>query len=377
MRQFFIAQKDWDGSFNPHAVKRRIKIWRARKKTERKLLNYILHLVRSERERLAEHYLQDLADRIELESLVAVTPNLQHLLNLAAEPGDGPLDKQRRHEAIRLFDETCAIARMEQLDPIEKIHQDLEAMLKLLTRELFETDNQEVLMYTYHDRDDCYRVADYRINERLERDGLLEHENRLVCRTARINGTTDYVALHHRIKRHVPAWLKMQKQVQTSRKDPFNIVDRRGLKLIVPTIPLALQLVELITAIIEREGGSIVASSQNLTSSGRVDQTNGHSSPNFKTARMEIWWRERFFELQITTFLHYYSSTLSVDMENHAVYRLLQCFDFYFPFLFPTEIYHIDWTDETLRRQMMAREIARLGWLVDRNTLPVSSAEPT
>lgn len=376
MRQFFTAQQDWDGSLNPRAIKKRMDFWRGRKKSERKLLNLLLRSVRTERERMTELYLPHLTDRLELESTVAVTPNLRHLLSLATQGGDGPLDVQRRHEAMRLFDETCAIARMEQLDPIETIYEDLEAMLKLLARELFETDNQEVCVYTYHDRDDRYRVSDYRVNERLAKDGLFERENRLVCRTAQINGNTDYVALHHRIKRHTNAWLKMQKQVQTNRQDPFNIKDRCGLKLTVPTVSLALQLVELITKIIEREDGHVVACSQNLTSNGRVDNTNGHSSPNFKVVRLEIWWRKRLFELQVTTFQHYYSSLLAVDAENHKVYRLLQCFDHYFPFLFPTAIYRVDWTDEQVRRQIMAREIAELGWRVDRNTLPVHTIVP-
>lgn len=338
----------------------------------------MLREVHHGRQKYTHLYLPPFADRLEHESRVWNTTNPRRLLQLANERGDSPLDRQRRHEALRFFDESRALAHMEERHPIEAIQDKFEDFISSFTADLFEPGSDLITVYTYHDRADLYRVKQHAFMRPLPRDAcgdLLERGNPpITCRLFQHGGGHFFVALRDRVKEHFDTWLKMQKQTREDRPNPHEIRDLCGLRLIAPDIAIAEQLLARTRTIIEgsrrkRTAGKVVELVNNLTED--VTAHNRHSSRFFRAARLRIIWNGIAIEIQITTFQHYYSSILAVGRENHEMYRLLQCFDHYFPFLFPTAIYGIDWDNERIRRQLMALRVAHFGWRVDRDTLPV------
>ncbi|MEK7532377.1 MAG: hypothetical protein AAB579_02110 [Patescibacteria group bacterium] len=373
MQRFFDAQADWTGEHNPRTIKERKAYLKNCRPQRKVLLGMMLRSVRNQRAGFAREYLKHWLDQLEPESMVGITPNLRELLVLANQRGDTRLDRQRRYEAIRFFDEARAMVELEQQDRIDYIYKDLTAMIKLLVSHLFELGSDLVTIWTGHDRNDSYRVKDFSIGVPLARDGLFIRQNAITCRFYETPHGRCVVALHHRIKEHYATLLKMVKQQREGLESPSTINDRCALKLVVPNEETALAVAKHIQQIIEDAGGIIARRKDTLTQD--PDRANRHSSRFFKILSLIIVWRKRHFEIQITTFPHYYSSEFAVDEENHTIYRLLQCFDHYFPWIFPTEIYGIDWNDRQLRRDIMAFEIVRMGWRVDRRTLPISQTE--
>ncbi|MBI4098816.1 MAG: hypothetical protein HY437_02185 [Candidatus Magasanikbacteria bacterium] len=378
MKEFFDCQRDWLGAYNTLATDRRRRILDRCGRGRRRTLALMLREIRHGRQHLINLYLSPFADQLEHESRVWNTTDLGRLIQLAAQPGTDPLDQQRRHEALRFFDETRALAHIEEREPLEWLRNHFENFINMLARELFEPGSERLPVYTYHERADHYRVRAYAFMDPLphqEYGDLLERRNRPTsCRLYRMGGALHFVALRDRIKEHFDAWLKMQKQVAKGRPHPYVIHDRCGVQFIAPTVEVAhaifLKTRELVEKTRRGTPGIVKEVIDTLTTDEPTE--NQHSSRFFRAIRMRIIWQGVPIEVQITTFPHYYSSILAVDTENHDLYRLRQCFGSYFPFLFPTNIYGIDWTDERLRQQLMALRIAQLGWRVDRETLPIA-----
>lgn len=376
MQRFFDAQKDWTGTYDKEIIKRRKEFLQRCRPQRQTLLGVMLRYVRDQREEWTKHYLGNLAGRLEPEAMVGITPNLRQLLKLAEHKGDMPLDIRRRHEAIRFFDEARAVMQLEYNDPIDHVSADLVAMLKLLEARFFETGSSDVIIWTGHDRDDHYRVKECSMGQSLEHDGLFIKSEAVPCRIYLGSRGPVFVALHQRIKKHYKTLLKMVRQWRKAQvgqwrenHDPFTVPDRCGMKLVVPNEEVAFAAQERIGTIIEDVGGIVLKQKNRLTEDS--DCGNEHSSRHFKALSLLILWRKRHFEIQITTFQHHYSSEFATGKENHIIYELLQCFDYYFPWLFPNEIYGVDWTDERLRQDIMAFQLMRLGWRIDRRTLPV------
>lgn len=370
MQSFFDAQQDWTGGHNPVAVQQRKEVLKYLRPQRHELLAMMLRAVRNRRAEFTDRYLSHLADRLEPESMVGITPNLRQLLTLAKRPGETPLDIRRRYEAIRFFDEAMAMMLLERSDPIHDIYANLMAFLGLMERHLFKHGSEEVTIWTGHDRGDSHRVKQFSIGTPLWHDHLLLRENRITCRKYEDQrGHIMLIALHHRIKQHYATLLKMVKQWHEGKPDYANVTDRCGLKLVVPDESTALALDERIVEIVEDAGGRVVLRRNTLTADD--GRPNHYSSPHFKAIMLRLLWHKRHYEIQITTFPCHYSSELAVDEENHLIYRLLQCFGHYFPWMFPANIYGIDWADESLQREIMAFQIVSLGWRVNRRTLPI------
>lgn len=381
MQRFFDAQADWTGEYDAAALNRRRRFIGRCGCAWRWTFTSMLREVRYGRQRYVDRYLRPFADSFEHESLVWNTTQAGELIRLSGKAGDDALDRQRRHEAIRLYDETRALMELENQNPMEPLREKFEGFISFLTNALFEPGGKRIAIHTYHDREDSYRVRSFSFDEPLAREmrgSLLERHNKPVpCRLYQSGGAQYFVALRDRIKNNFDTWLKMQKQVCEGRPHPHQIKDRCGLQFIVPTVEIADELhsriCDLVTAPPRRhKRATIEEVVNNLTADEHV--ANRHSSRFFRAIRLCIRWDGYAVEIQITTFSHYYSSVLAVSEENHEVYRLLQGFDYYFPFLFPTAIYGIDWANKQLRRQLMAFQIAHLGWRVDRDTLPVHLA---
>jgi len=379
MKEFFDCQQDWTGAYNARAIDRRRRILDRCGRARRRTLALMLDKIRYGRQKLIHLYLSPFVDQLEHESRVWNTADPGHLIKLAAQSGDDPLDQQRRHEALRFFDETRALSHIEDREPLEWLRNRFETFLNMIARELFEPGSERSPVYTYHEKTDHYRVHAYSFADPLPRHeygALLERRNRPTsCRLYRMGGAHYLVALRDRIKEHFDAWLKMQKQVAKGISHPYVIQDRCGIQLIAPTVEVAtalfLKMRELVEKPRRHSAPGIVKEVINTLTTDEP-ASNQHSSRFFRAIRMRIVWQSVPIEVQITTFPHYYSSTLAVDTENHELYRLRQCFSSYFPFLFPMSIYGIDWTDERLRQQLMALRIAHLGWRVDRETLPIA-----
>ncbi|MBI5369620.1 hypothetical protein HZA85_00280 [Candidatus Uhrbacteria bacterium] len=335
---------------------------------DRELFVYALERVRAGQRALIQNYAPGLGDRLERDSSVATTPHMDRLLQLALkhQPRVKP-DPQRWFDAISLFDQALALTQIEKADPVELVGRGIEALIDLLSDRLFVGGFEPTDFFVYHDPEHEYLVGpnDVGIGKHLSHRaiGKIRRKTRLMCRRVRDNGL---VFLHHRIKDPFGVWLKMQRRVHNGLDDPFVVPDRCGLMFVVEGRDDVSQLAKRITdLLIEKNAVMTEPLAANFSTSGSVDPDNGHSSSQYKVAKMRLRWRGREYELQFIAFHDYFNAARSLTGANHALYKLRQALDIHFPHLWPVEIYEIDWGNPHVRHLVSSRKIAQLGWRVE------------
>ena len=321
----------------------------------------MLERVRSRRQRLLSitHTYQD---ELDPESRVAMMPDLDRLLHLADVYGEEGLPRRQRFEALQFFDLARMLLWIEERDSVQQVGRDMDAIIDLFIHELTDGTLHLLTIWTYHDAHSEYRVSDVGIGERLHAHSRYERMHPLPVRPLKQGGI---VSLHHRPKDPFETWLKVYKQsLDATRLSPFDVRDRRGLKLVAQGTQDVRALVEQVRELVVRERETIQVVHDNLEEDRRMDTDNHHSGLDFKAVKCEFTWNGRTVELLIVRLIDYFNSILSLSSANHELYRIEQLLDVYFPFLFPSEIYGVHWGDASVRTLVRSRLIDKLGWRI-------------
>ena len=168
-----------------------------------------------------------------------------------------------------------------------------------------------------------------------------------------------------RIKGAFSTWLKIGRKMHEGEvTETYNVTDRCGLTFVVPTYAdlndFALSLLETLL----KNGAEELEKLSMTSANAPVDPTNPRSSSLYRVAKMLVMWHKREYEFQFLTFHDYFTSKRSLTEANHELYKLRQACDFAFPYLWPSEIYGIDWSQKQLRADLRAWKVEQLGWHV-------------
>ncbi|MBI4598667.1 hypothetical protein HY734_00550 [Candidatus Uhrbacteria bacterium] len=328
-------------------------------------LNDALDRVRFHRGALIREYAWPIALKFEPVSEMH-NARFEELLRRGYVHGDGSLKMRRRFEAGSLFLLASAYSHIELVDSERNVRDDLLEFMDFLSSKLFLPDSEEITVWTKHNPRKHFRVDGVTINTNLWRRSRYVRENEVVCRLLS-DGT--YVIFLDRGKLTFDTILKTGKQVinheSGSKKDPYHIRDRRGMRLVFPTWNDADRFATRLEQLITSFGGSFLRRKSNIEGNGRMEQENRHSSPDFKAIKCAVVWEGKSLEILLMAFEEYFTSTLSTGNANHELYRLGQLLDVYFPsMLFPAEVYRSvrSWKNLAIRRLLIDYQVSRLGW---------------
>ena len=365
-QQLVRLMREWDGEYRPRDIERRQCELGALGPAQWRELCDMVGLARDGRERLLALYANLFTHVLRTESRCGTTLNPKFLLDLAGTSGDGVMHRHLRFEAVSIFDLAQMLAWVEN-QPGESrfsVGEDMAQLIDLFTRSLFEEGTQVARVFTYHEPDDHFHVRDVCLDRPPSGycpSHVLEHS--LVCRTFS-NGRL--VLLDHRPKGLFETAIKILKQFKAGKASWHRVFDRRGIKLIVPTVEDAHVLMDLVEAMAKEHGGKFVRGHSNITGNGtaRMDADNQHSSPFFKAAKCEFSFnndaREWVFEVLIATFQDHFSSMYATDQVNHELYRLTQALEVYLPLLWPQSVYRVDWKSSEVQNLLIAQVQDRL-----------------
>ncbi|MCX6714502.1 MAG: hypothetical protein NTX72_01680 [Candidatus Uhrbacteria bacterium] len=358
-------QKDWL-NVDVDALKKRREFLRRAPLRDQALFVDSLQVVRQGRRELMKDFAAIYAHQTGLDSAIASTPHMDRLLELAERHRDGGSpDPRRWFEALSLFDQALAIARIEYKDPLESVGRDLEVLLDFLWSTFFDDEYKRIHLHAYHDPTKQFIVTedDVSIDEPLIRPGLIHRVYPLDCRRITSGGIA---FMDDRIKGAFSTWLKIGRKMKDGIvTDTYNVTDRCGLTFVVPT---RADLVEFALSLLDTLLKNGAEELEKLSEAGEdvaADPTNRSSSSMYRMAKMLVMWHEREYEFQFITFHDYFTAKRSLTDANHDLYKLRQACGFSFPYLWPTSIYGIEWEQEHVRNDLRAWKIDQLGWHVN------------
>jgi len=359
-------QSDWDKP-SQEAIDKRLTYFDRAPSLLRVQFVTMIHSVRTGHDRLVNNYACGLTDQLEHDSSVASTPHLDRLLEIAQRRFRSPyVDDQVWYEAISMFDQAVALSRIEHDTPMERVGMTMARLVDLMGEELFDPGYECVDFYTYHDPERDYMVARSHvgINRELNLPSLRRRMFQQKCRKIKGGGIA---ILHHRLKKPFGTWLKTQRQLQEGLvKNPFEVADRCGLMLVLPTIEEVLAFANNSLSFLCERGAVITEPlSHNFDLETALDSKNPESSKDYKLAKARIFWNEQEVELQFLTFADYFSSQKALSDVNHELYKLNQAIRYFFPLIWPTSRFNVDWQNPKVRRILRAWKVAQLGWAIE------------
>lgn len=358
-------QQDWL-RVDPNALKKRQDFLRRSPLRDQALFVQSLQVVRQGRRELLKDYAEIYLNQASLDSSIASTPHLDRLLELGVRHREGGApDPRRWFEALSLFDQALAIARIEYKDPIESVGRDLASLLDYLWDTFFDDEYTRIHAHVYHDPQKQFAVAkkDVSIGKALSRPGLIHCVYPLDCRRIKNHGIA---FMDDRIKGAFSTWLKIGRKMHSGEvTEMYNVTDRRGLTFAVPTMSDVKKFAFFLKETLLRDG-AIELEKLSIPRKGKpVDPLNPHSSSMYRAAKMLVMWHDSEYEFQFITFHDYFTSKRSLTDANHELYKQKQAFEFAFPYLWPTSIYGIDWEQERLRTELREWKTEQLGWHVN------------
>ncbi len=383
LQDLVLWQRDWFDVGSEEAMRKREALFRAEKRAGKRRIADQLNKVRTGWFDYVEKYAYGLQDALDWDPSVGSTPSVLRLLDIAREASqsDEP-DARVWFECMFLIDQAFAQSQIEKDDPMRVLGADLDRFIQLLSGELFEGPHYRETIYSYHDPDRHYMVAEdgIGIGKPLICPGCIERLNRLRCRPLRGGG--EPVHLHHRPKNEFWTWLKALKQHAKGRKRPFRVFDRAGLRFIAPDVATVHHLVHMITDLVDRSGGHVVSELESnlmfditdeasrdeegdLRVDSPADELNEESSKDFKVAKFDVDWRGRVFEIQLLTYADHYSGLRAISDVGHPIYKLKQGYKYHLPLRFPQPIYGFNWASADVRATLRKWKQHQLGWAVN------------
>lgn len=364
-KQLIEWQTDWQ-HIHAQALESRQGFLRRAPSREQELFMQCLQEVKRSRRELIAAYAEPFANQLAPDSPIACTPHLDRLLELGERHRKQQLpDPRRWFEALSLFDQALALARIEHKDPLESVGHDMDVLLDYLWDEFFEGDYRRMTLHTYYDPQADYVVWSHNVSmdTELDRPSLMHRPYPLVCRQIKGGGIG---FMEERIKNAFSIWLKIGRKMHAGeRKNAYMVTDRCGLAFVVPTEKDLRAFASILRKTLLANGARVLERFT-LSNNGKpMDPSNKHSSPLFRAGKMLIKWKDREYEFQFLTFHDYLTSKYSLTDANHELYKQKQAFNFALPFLWPKDLYGIDWEDPVVRDELRRWKIDQLGWHVN------------
>lgn len=367
LKEVLSWNKDWTGKRDPLATRKRKSYLES---IEAKKIKHVASRVADAREgrmQLAREIAWPIVDELEMVGEVMVTSNPLALLRLADKSGDDRLHARQRFESLCLFDLGLSGFELERIDPMRRVEDDVRAMISLLDALVFSGVTQDLDVHTYHDADDVYRVKgiSYGAATPDAFPKLAPRKHYSLCRVTNKGVTLRFEV---RAKDRFRTVVKLLKQSVWPKEgqDPLLVKDRCGFKFVVQDLEEAKTLAEELRWNLEACDAVVLPDGDNLTvdTGAPTDPSNSRSSSKYKRKQLAVFWRERWYEFQITTFAHYYSARYSLDEENHVIYKLRQGGKDVLPMLFIGSLYLEEsrWDDPELQRMLHERQLENLGW---------------
>ncbi len=358
-------KKDWTGARDPSAIRERRAYLRDRDPADIALLSNHVREARIGRVDLMRELAFPLSDELHMVSDVECASNPLDLIDLADVPGDDRLVVQQRFEALCLADLAVAMHELERRDSMDRVEQDLRAMITLLERRIFSGETRDLDIYTYHDPEELYRVRQVVYDVPTDFAGLVERKHNSRCRITRDGKITRFDA---RPKDRFRTILKLIKQITSPKadQDPYLVKDRCGFKFVVQDVETARVLAEELRWYLVASGARVREDGDNLTveTGAAADTTNPRSSPRYRKKQLAVHWHGRWYEFQVVVFAGYYGSLYVQDEENHVIYKMRQGVKDILPMLYPGPIYLEEgsWEIDGLTKLLYERQIENLGW---------------
>ncbi len=359
-------EQDWL-QLSSTAIDRRRTLWQRMLYRDRDECTRAIRLVRTGRRELVHEFAYGYADQLSPDSSVATTPHLDRLLALANKPRRAP-EPHRWFDALCHFDLTLAVAQIEQRDPEEAVGRDLDELIDFLGGHLFAGTFTQTDFYVYHDPANEFLVGpdDVGIGRHLSHraEGRTRRKRTLACRKTRDG---KLVFLDHRIKDAFNVWLKTHRQILEKKvEDPYAIHDRCGLTFVVEQQEDLFTLAQKMMDLLLSDGAIITEPLQsNFHMDAAADRLNGDSSAIYKVGKMNVQWRGREFELQFIPFHSYFNAKRSLSEANHALYKLRRCLRIYMPWLWPDDIYGVNWQSPHVITETRGWMTSKLGWHIN------------
>lgn len=358
-------EEDWL-QITSGAVTRRRALWKRMLYRDRDECTKAIRLVRTGRKELVREFAYGFGDQLAPDSSVATTPHLDRLLALANKPRRAP-EPHRWFDALCHFDLTLAVAQVEQNDPEEAVGRDLDELIDFLGEGLFTGTFSQTDFYVYHDPTNEFLVGpeDVGIGRHLSHraEGRTRRKRTLACRRTRKG---KLVFLDHRIKDAFNVWMKIHRQVLEKKvEDPFSVHDRAGLTFVVEGLEDLFKLATEMSQLLVYDGAVITEPLEsNFDMDQAADTLNGDSSKAYKVAKMNVCWHGREFELQFIPFYSWFNAKRSLSEVNHALYKWRRCLRIYMPWLWPNQIYGVNWQHSHVINETRGWMTSRLGWHV-------------
>jgi len=356
---------NWTGTHDPEAIRVRRAYLRERDPRDVVALSSRVRKARDGRLQLAGELAWPIRDELEMVNDALVTSHPLDLVDLADVPGDDMLVVQQRFEALCLVDLAVMMHELERIDPFCRVEDDLRFMIHLLERRIFLGGTRDLLVYTYHDPSDMYRVNN--VSYGSPRASVLD-ERKHVSRCRMIKDGL-IVRFDTRPKDTFRSVLKLIRQIAAPPKagrDPYVVKDRCAFRFVVQDVGQARALADELSWHLTAVGADVQDGGDNLTveTGTAADATNLRSSSRYRKKQLDVYWRGRSYEFQIVLFAGYYSAKYSLDEENHVIYKLRQGVNDVLPMLFPPRIYlrETTWTSKELLDLLYERQLENLGW---------------
>ena len=368
-------QNDWQCVDMQAIEKRRVFVERMLS-SEREAFVRAVDKLRTGRTNLVRGYADIFADQMKLDSSVARTTNPDRLLRIALKPGEDDLpDPESWFEAVSRFDQALGVMMVNAEAGEELLDLHMSDLIDFLELRFFKKGLVRHEILAYHDpaREYIVRESDIGIDRTLNRPGLTRRKSKLACRRL-LDDTV--VFMDDRVKDPFDRWLKLERQRRDPNvEDPTSIFDSCGFLLLLKDKPTLFRVAHHMRDLLVADGAKVIEDFEwNLDAEDQVvDRTNSFTSPKHRFGKMVIEWGGQVFEFQFQTYHDYYTSLRSLTDANHELYKLKQLLKFALQFLWPVEIYKINWKSPQVHHALRTWKEAQLGLRVNGEHLSLPS----
>ncbi len=277
--------------------------------------------------------------RIPFEARVTATLAQLEFESLIGTHNPDQLDRTRKDLIHRLESQVFNGARSARVIVIAKLDPNNHYRVKLLPN-----GGHDVAWY-YENDPEAGRQTD-------ETTFILPLDVRIIEK----NGHQILIYFDSRRKKRI--WAK---QLRKNERKPDKITDLSGLIMVLLNKNRIDEeyLANRLRATIVNCPGLVSAQQSNAFRAGAIDPGNPYSSPDRRGEKYEFLADGIWHELQILALPDFINSLVAHAQDGHPFYKLVTYLDTLFPWIWPKEIYGLDWFDQKIR-DMLWRHQCRI-----------------
>lgn len=295
-------------------------------------------------------------------------PQLIHLMN--STRGTGVISRRIPFEARIIA--TLAQLEFESLigtHKPDKLDRTRNELINALESQVFNgSESARIIVIAKLDPNNHYRVREkedgsYDVSWYYENDpeaGRQTDETTFILpldvRIIEKNGHKILIYFDSRRKKRI--WAK---QLRKNQRKPEQITDLSGLVMVLLNRNRIDEeyLANRLRGTIVNCPGLVSAQQSNAFRAGAIDPGNPHSSPDRRGEKYEFLTGGIWHELQILALPDFINSLVAHAQDGHPFYKLVTYLDTLFPWIWPKEIYGLDWFEQEVR-DMLWRHQCRI-----------------